>query len=322
MLDIHFLNVGDGDAVLLESGSFRMLVDAGRARLKRTQNSCAKRAAQHLQQREIDHLDLLVVTHLHKDHFGGVQEVLQTASVDRVCAGFFPAQAGERAPSEPDAPKTVRGLLECLNLWAETAEAMRTAGCILEPVTATRRGLQLAEGLTCDLLCPSEQDALRQRRAWQAMLSGRLLADGEAYWASKSRNPNSLRLRLTYAGRSLELTGDCYGEVWAGEALSPCDILKVPHHGDKKALTRELMEKLRPKWAVISCGAAYNEKKDRPSSASLALLEEQGTPYWFTDAFAAPGRRADRWSSVDFRITDDGRVIAPGQPQRRREVVV
>lgn len=315
MLEIHFINVADGDAILLEDLSgrepFRMLVDTGRLLLKDTPGSLRLTAADYLREKNISRVDVLVVTHLHTDHFGGLESLLSEIGIGEVYAGFFPSCPGRRIPPEPEGEKTVRGLIECVNQWAADVERLREMGCPLHTVSASVFGLRLTGRLTADLICPNETVNKVQRVVWEDMLAGKEIPEGLKYWASKSRNPGSLRLRLTYGGRSVELAGDCYGEVWDSEDVRPCDILKVPHHGDCKALTETLAQRLRPSHAVISCAAEYIPRKDRPSYSTVELLRQQDTRVWFTDSFAAEWHAPSYWRSVDFTIHEDGTIIAP-----------
>ena len=313
MLNLRFFNVGDGDAILVEelseAGAYRLLVDTGRDEVERGPDSRRQTAAEHLACLGIDFLDAVVITHLHVDHFGGLRALLDRVKIGRVYSGFFPGE-GKTIPPDPNAPKTVRGLVECLNRWREDTCSMEARGISLCPVTETVIGLTPAPGLEVDLICPDSGTCAIQHRVWDAMMTGGEVPDGLKYWASKFRNPGSLRLRLRYAGRCVELTGDCCASEWEREA-QPCDILKVPHHGDRLALTPRAVDGLDPKWAVISCGQEYIARKDRPSPMTLALLRSRGTRVWFTDAFAEPGREPERWSSVDFTICGDGGVLTP-----------
>lgn len=309
MLELHFLNVGDGDAILVEDtdDEFRLLVDCGRKDVGSAPDSRRQTAAEHLRKRKIEHIDVLVVTHLHKDHFGGLKDILKKVSIGTVYSGFFPDDPGSQAPEEPEAQKTVRGMIKCLNRWTRLVKELKKEGSRLCCVSDTIEGLCLTERLTADIICPNAAVNEAQRKIWNAMLQGERVLPGVKYWASKSRNPNSLRVRLTYAGRRIELGGDCYGENWKGEDLSHCDLLKVPHHGDPKALTPELVRRLRPDRAVISCGSGYDRKKDRPSQWTIELLRRQGTQVYFTDSH----ERSPCWRSVDFKIKNKGEIIAP-----------
>lgn len=87
-------------------------------------------------------------------------------------------------------------------------------------------------------------------------------------------------------------------------------ILQVPHHGDVKALTDTLVRKLRPSRAVISCEAAYIERKNRPSRAAAGLLEKYGVRYWFTDCFSADWHAPDYWKALILQLMRTGRSPA------------
>lgn len=332
MLKLHFFNVGDGDAILVRetASGFTMLVDAGLAELADMEGSCARTAAEHLRELGIAHVDLLVVTHLHKDHFGGVQKVLEAARVGRAVSPYFPSdptgriKLGDRPEDKEE--RTVWKLCKSLNKWCRTVEELQASGCALEELERSRWDVPLPEGgaLTADFILPSAETAWAQRLVWEELLDGAQVPFALKYWASKTRNPNSMRLRLHYAGREIELSGDCYGSVWEEGARS-CDVWKVPHHGDGKALTGRLAAALHPQYAVISCGAEYDEDKDRPSAHTLSILEGQGAQVFFTDAYAPTGRTPRRWDSVELAISEDGSVFTPDNPRgcggQRRQIL-
>ena len=313
MLEIHFINVADGDAVLIEEhgegAAFRMLVDTGRRYVDAWPGSLRCTAAEYLRELGISHIDVLVVTHLHVDHFGDLPELLEEVSFDRVYSGFFPERPGGRVSPGPPVDKTVQGLIDCLDQWSADTAAMLAKGCRLHAVDAVTI-LPLTDRLRVEIICPGEEASAFQRAAWADLLAGRPVSPDLLYWSAKYRNPGSLRVRLTYAGRVAELAADCYAAAWEEQAR-PCDILKVPHHGDKKALTEALVRRLRPSHAVISCGAEYIPRKDRPSRAGVELLERYGARVWFTDSFSAPWLAPLYHRSIHFTIYENGTVAAP-----------
>ncbi len=73
-LTVTAIDVGQGDAFLLESPHTRVLVDAGGD----------DTAARWLRRNGRRHLDLLIVTHPHLDHVGGVADVLRRVRVDAI----------------------------------------------------------------------------------------------------------------------------------------------------------------------------------------------------------------------------------------------
>lgn len=76
------IDVGQGDAFLIESPSARVLVDAGED----------DTAARWLRANGRRHLDVVVVTHPHLDHIGGVPDVLRAVRVDVVWFHPVPTQ--------------------------------------------------------------------------------------------------------------------------------------------------------------------------------------------------------------------------------------
>ena len=74
---VHLIDVGNADAILLRSAKQAMLVDAAKA-------SDADRIAAYLKRNGITRLDLLAVTHPDADHVGGAETVLRLVKVDRV----------------------------------------------------------------------------------------------------------------------------------------------------------------------------------------------------------------------------------------------
>ncbi len=76
-LNIRFINCGQGDAALVECDGHYMVIDGG-------DKSNSQRMYSILQRSGITHLDLLVATHVHSDHMGGLPGVLKYASADTV----------------------------------------------------------------------------------------------------------------------------------------------------------------------------------------------------------------------------------------------
>jgi competence protein ComEC len=81
------IDVGQGDAFLVETPGARVLIDAGGD----------DQAARWLRQNGRAHLDLVVATHPHLDHIGGVPEVMRTVEVAAVWASPLPTDLPEAA---------------------------------------------------------------------------------------------------------------------------------------------------------------------------------------------------------------------------------
>lgn len=69
ILQVHYIDVGQGDSILLTQGEHSMLIDAG-------DNSCGTRVQSYLQANSIDTLDYVVGTHPDSDHIGGLDVII------------------------------------------------------------------------------------------------------------------------------------------------------------------------------------------------------------------------------------------------------
>lgn len=74
---IHFIDVGQADAALISCDGHHMLIDGGN-------RDDSSRIYSVLQKAGIDQLDLVVGSHAHEDHIGGISAAFQAADVDLV----------------------------------------------------------------------------------------------------------------------------------------------------------------------------------------------------------------------------------------------
>jgi competence protein ComEC len=117
--------------------------------------------------------------------------------------------------------------------------------------------------------------------------SGRLRL--EVLWPPPDRlrvtsgdDPNLLSLVLLARWRrfGILLTGDAEAEV-APVAVGAVDVLKVAHHGSEDAGLDSLLDRARPRLALISVGA--DNPYGHPAASTLATLAAEGVPTLRTD---------------------------------------
>ncbi len=312
MLKIHFFNVAEGDAILLEyeTGSriFRVLVDTGRGTLPESEGSLRHTADHYLRQMNIDVIDVLILTHLHVDHIQDLPEILRAVRIRRIYSTYFPSDPALRVPPVQSGLKAVRELAEDLNTLARSIQAADRAGT--EKILVTEDTFVPMEGSCGSILIrmPADSTLSFQNSVCDRLFAGACLPEQDIYRAAKSRNNNSLRIRVSYAGRTAALDGDYYGFDAEREKQPPCDILKAGHHGDKKSMTEKLASMLRPKYAVISCKREYEPKKDRPSRTAADQLRKYGAEIFYTDCFAEEGRQPRYHEEVLITISETGDI--------------
>jgi competence protein ComEC len=189
-------------------------------------------------------IPLVVLSHLHADHVGGLSSVLSDYSVGAVGVGPLhePAWA-----------------------WDQVRRLAANAGVkVLDIVAGQRFDLP---GVSMTVIAP---------RSAPAYLGPN--ADGTPV------NDASLVLRAdTTAGRVL-LTGDIELEgqanLLADNEDVAADVLKVPHHGSRYSLPR-FLERVHPRVAMVSVGAG--NPFGHPSQLILDALKREGATVFRTD---------------------------------------
>lgn len=73
--EIHYFDVGEGDAALVTCDGHYLLIDGG-------DPSCSRFLYAYLEAHGIDRLDGIICSHAHADHVGGLAGALQVATVD------------------------------------------------------------------------------------------------------------------------------------------------------------------------------------------------------------------------------------------------
>lgn len=121
-------------------------------------------------------------------------------------------------------------------------------------------------------------------------------------------NNNSLVCLVSYKKFKGLFTGDKEkeSEISVYNKIAPISILKVSHHGSKTGTDAKLLLKLRPQYAMISCG--INNVYRHPHNEVLMSLEQCHIPYGRTDLQGA------------IWITSDGeKMNLYTQKQQKRE---
>ncbi len=76
-LEVHFIDVGQADSILVRQGGAAMLIDAGN-------NPDGPDVVSYLRSQGVTQLDTVVGTHPHEDHIGGLDTVLYAFDTDRI----------------------------------------------------------------------------------------------------------------------------------------------------------------------------------------------------------------------------------------------
>ena len=325
MLQIYCFNVGDGDAELLQwkrpgKEDFNILVDSGRIVLD--QNPASKRAVatEHLKELHIDHLDAAVITHLHIDHMGGMLDVLRKMPVKKLIVPYIPKGRITAFPeAQEDDPFRIKWSEFCMvcDRWQQTVAYARAHGTVV--VTAWEEPV-LEEGeLRMEQILP-HADLGGQ----MAFFDGFYGEDGpvdRSDWLvphawhdfSKQKNAHSLMEWITYKGRRILLAGDRYAATFEDWSYGPCDLIKMPHHGDPRSMTQTLLDRLDPAYAIVSCQLDPRLNKDRPCEPVVRMLQQKGTQLYCTENRQLPSLQPTVSRRICAAIDDDGQMTVEAQ---------
>ncbi len=253
---VTFLDVGQGDAALLETPSQLWLIDAGGAPGASTITAAAapgRAIARLLELLDRRHLDVVVISHPHPDHYLGLLalEGLVTIGELWLPPGFVdepggPDYTGERSDASSRREGRVDGHRPATPSFRDVVAGLRRAGTVVHPPPAAGRTSR--EGARLTVIAPRYRE--------HPGAPERLAAD-----PIRTVNDNSAVVTLEYAGRRVLFPGDVEleGEDALVAALPPAalraDIVKVPHHGSRTSSTEPFIAAARAQLAIVSCGA-------------------------------------------------------------------
>ena len=271
---LHFLDVGQGDCILIELPDGKiMLIDGGNG-----DDSTKTTVLRYLNAIEIDKIDYLVVTHADSDHCGSLDAVAKYKSIGRA---FLPKVS-----------PTIN--TEYAQLYTVLAEN----GCEMQ-YSCNSIQLNVTEGENAYRLCflsPSTYD----------MEQIETIPEAES-------NAQSAVVWLDYNGVSAIFTGDATVEKLEkllfmdemgllapfGVQLRSTEIIKIGHHGSADSTNEEILRGLHAQLAVVSVGKG--NLYGHPSTQTCTALAQAGVETYRTDihghVIVSVQKDADTWTA-------------------------
>jgi len=244
-LKVYFFDIGQGDGSLIKVGDYEVLIDSGPT------GKIVQKLGEVMPfyDREIE---LMILTHPHADHLVGQIDVLRRYKVKKVLyTGVV---------------HTTDEYLEWLKEIKEQKIPMEIvkAGDKFDVAEVTKEPKVSEVVGHLEILYPFD-DLNGQRVVGKAQEAGGL-------------NDASIVVRLTYGQASFLFTGDIGVEVEKKllqqyDSYLRSDILKVGHHGSRFSTSKEFVDAVNPKYAVIQVG-----KNDygHPAFRPMWYLEQAG----------------------------------------------
>lgn len=201
-------------------------------------------------------IDLMILTHPHADHLTGLIEILKRYKVKKIIS---------------------TGVMHKTPEYIEWLEEIKKQDVPME-IAKAGQVINFGENLQMEILYPFLD-----------------LASKEV----ENLNNTSIVSKLTFGKTSFLFTGDAGSEVEQelieSKTNLKADVLKVAHHGSKDATSQKFLDKVQPKYAVISVG----EKNmfGHPSRAVINRLERMNVQIFRTD------------KDGDIKILSDGEKV-------------
>lgn len=101
-LEVHFIDVGNADCILVRQEDKTMLIDAGERKSKTV-------VQQYLQTYGVEKFDLVIATHPHADHIGGMAYILENYPVERFVMSYMDE---EHTPTTASYENMLEALIE------------------------------------------------------------------------------------------------------------------------------------------------------------------------------------------------------------------
>ena len=217
-LRISVLDVGQADAILLQDGKRNIMVDVGNDVKDKVGDSGGRQALiKALDKAGVNRIKTVFVTHHHRDHMGNIMYVRGKYGVSNIYDSGY------------------------VNNGYKASVALNSD---LRAGRYNGQALKAGDKITID-----------KNYYIEVLAPGDFLSKKDL----KNMNNTSLVLMLHYGSFKMLLTGDAEAPV--EDALQQkygtelqADVLKVGHHGSKTSSYWLFISKVKPKYALISCG--------------------------------------------------------------------
>jgi competence protein ComEC len=188
-----------------------------------------------LRKRGISHLELVVLTHYHRDHYGSLLEVIDSGIT-----------VGRVIHTPPTLPQCARESPWGCS-WGEIEEIARRL---------TEKNIPMVRPSAGDVLIESHVEGVETRLEVVCAFDGLNTPIGPT-----DMNDMSIVCRLVHGKMKVLFTGDLNSSMGAYLARTPSydlqvDLLKAPHHGAEGTVPNEFFDRVNPKAVLVPCPKA------------------------------------------------------------------
>ena len=240
IMEVFVFGFENADAILITTDNHTVMIDTG-------EEQHGSEIVAHLNRNGITSIDYLIITHFDRDHVGGAAEVIQTIEVQEVVVPHYLRESRH---------------------YLRFVQAMQESGIHPIVLTSSTRLEFMLDGVMFTTYA-SDLDF------YEYIIS-------EDYSHLPNVNNFSLVTTINHGNNHFLFTGDAMArrlrEILSTESImtNNFDFLKVPHHGRYNRRSIEFINRIRPRYAAITCSF------DRPAAAEVVeALEAVGSEIFF-----------------------------------------
>ena len=243
-LEVHFVDVGQGDAIIINADGHFGLIDGGPVNKSYALSSYLKNVV-------TAPFELVVVSHTDSDHVGGIDEAIKVVGLKKTCT-IWCNDINSNQAQFTSFKKIVNGK----NLK------------IIDPKIGTTKKLGKA---TIIVLGPVVNTGFKNDDSIVIRLE---YADKSFLFMGDAERAEENFLINKYSQEIME-----FGSY--PSAMLKSDVLKVGHHGSRNSTTGYFLRYVMPSISVISVGA--NNRNGHPTEETLSRLIQANSNIFRTD---------------------------------------
>lgn len=262
-IEIRLEKAFDGECIWVRYGEvdkFNIIIDSGPAKFLNNFNALIEKI-----KLIGERVGLLILTHVHDDHIGGFRKYISCLDCDIIDKVWLNGDAESYYKDQVHSVKNIGGLVSCIRSKDIN---------LITPVVGGK--VEEFKGASIKILTPTYEDMINVAvEIEQASIHSKKsidlrdiddIKDDDTYESDSSiENKASISFILSYKDKNIAFLGDSHAECiieaidkfWNGEQIH---LVKLPHHGSKKNVSLELLEKLNcDKYVICHQNQVYKD---------------------------------------------------------------
>ena len=255
-LKIHFLNTIWSDAMILESNKHYAFVDTGSL-------FYYPMIEKHVEEYNIKHIDFILLTHYHTDHYSNIKSLIENYTVDKLYMKHYYAIEGSTGSGSESNEEYLANELKKYNEILESAKENNTEIIFIDEAKDNYYEIDF-QGNMLELYDTDNK-------------LYKLYSDPNSEYYNQKRfseNFNSIAIFINVNNNTIFLGGDAtcsvtdivelkgltlkmLDKIYKKHNINEIDIYKSCHHGGGGTNTLELCEKLKAKYCIITNTARW-----------------------------------------------------------------